>query len=946
MPGNMIEIKALQLAGGISKQPAHERFPGQVADASNANFSLIDGVSKRPGSIFIKKITGLTTGNAYRLHVINRDASEKYLVLYANAVLRVFHIDGTEATVNGLNVQSLTPDPATYYSTNTPTPDQYRLASVADYTIIANTTVALGVTTTPNFAVTGEWSNYNAMTSHTPTSLPGSTSINLAGDNTYHRTNKDSPDAPAGYYEYSVSGNTFPTIQFSPITDSAGGKPSNWADGTLRGFGIRFEKRQDTFTNATWNHTTLVLTKAGNWSGFVLQSGDQAYISGGTGVVAGWYTVVSKTANTLTLNRDITSAGTNPTDVAGGGIGQAYRVSFNGTGGTLPSMQDVAFFIQGKLQAAGAEDALVEWVDAADGTNTGYFVITGPWRGSGAKISTNNTLNVGGVSTVGTNPFSIGTTSDETAAGKSFNPTTVVRVDGGGSGPRTLPVDQRWTRVAAPGDADGQIDATKAPIQLVRTVIGPPATFTYDFVLWKNRTSGSDITNPSPAPFKRGLKISDIGFFRQRFWFLSGEHALGSAASDLFRFYLDDALNLVDSDPIDITLSSDRVTITDFFTPVRDTVLVTTKSGQQYAMGSPDVLSPSSASFTRATTLQTLDCRPVVLDPTVYMPVAQGGKSGLREAYFVDQSVPTDAADVSSHVSGTASDAGLLPADVYTLAPHANSRMVFLLPAVRSGYTSSNGNVLYVSKAFWSGPRKEQSAWTKWTFDASYRIVDIAVIDDYLYMLIESQSQFVIEKVPIYEPAVGNYPYSLHIDRQMELTGTYNGGTGLTTWTLPTSLSDTTINSIVLRTGSTVTVLAAAGTTVTATGDYHSSAATLGRSYSMSITLSEPYPADYQAKVDYQRTPEPGLKMLARKVATVHALSGSYSVACDHEHHTSTFTFTPPNSALTQASGHYTAWAMADMSRDTIRITSSAVTPTTIAGLVFHGDWSVRTYGP
>lgn len=1074
-----MDISSLQLAQGISKQPAHIRFRGQVADASNAVFNLADGASKRPGSVFVAVLpadnpsggTDFVAGGVYRLHPINRDASEKYLMVYANGVLRCFSTAGVEARVAGASGDT-SGTAATYYASNVPTTNQLRFVTIADYTIVANTTVALGVTTTPTFTTTADWETYERMTSHTPTSLisqvyraitgitvasPGvitsvahglttgdqvtisgtncfpplegvytvtvlsvdtfHVGVNIAtvgtrgsfststgvpsgtGDLTYHKTNKDSAAQPAGYYLYSVNSNFFPTIQF-PVVSTV---PADWASSTFRGFRIRFEKRQSAFTGASYSAATNILTKTNAWSGYAHQAGDDIYIGTGTGVTAGWYRILRKIDNSNLLLLTDPAAGT-PSDLAGSGIGQEYEVAFPGTGGTLPTMHDVAYFIQQKLQAAGCQDGLVEWTDT--GTGAGYFTITGPWRGSGSKV-TSVTANPS-APTAGTTDLSL----------TSFSPTGATRVDGAGSGPRTLPVDQRWTRVAAPGDRDGSIDTTKAPFKVVRanpaytvtgggaaiavgnppvitkaahglvngqritfsgttstptftgpyivasvttntftiavdsdsggpalpnvTVLGTgnyvaPAYFTYDVIPWKNRTSGSDVSNPSPSPFNNGVKVSDIGFHRQRFAMLAGETVMLSAAGDLFRFYLDDASNLVDSDPIVAPLSGDRVTIGEFLTPVRDTVLTTTFAGTHFALGAPDALTPSTVSFARAFALQTAHIRPYVLDPTVYIAATANGKSQLREALFFEDAVPSDTADISAHVAGSAGDAGLLPASPQTICAHSTTRQVFVL--------APSTNKVYVYKSMWSGNRKDQSAWSVWEFGttSNTRIIDIAVIDDDLYVFSETllpSSQFVLEKVPLFQPALGSYPFNIHLDRQITgVTGVRSGTPGnyTTTWTLPGGIVDSSLNWAVTTAGVTLPLTSAGGgTTVTTPGDYSGSTVTLGRAYSFSLTLSEPFirKPDGDAIID---------KVLAQRCIIIrHITSGSYTVTNTPAVGTAvTYTLSPPSGTLTD-SGQRMALAGGDMSKWTITISSSAATPTTICGLAHIGDWGLR----
>ncbi len=84
MPKNdELVIRISGLSGGISKQPAHIRHPTQVEAAVNAIFSVIDGMSKRPGTIFVAEVDDMTsTGYDLRIHVITRDNDEQYLVVF------------------------------------------------------------------------------------------------------------------------------------------------------------------------------------------------------------------------------------------------------------------------------------------------------------------------------------------------------------------------------------------------------------------------------------------------------------------------------------------------------------------------------------------------------------------------------------------------------------------------------------------------------------------------------------------------------------------------------------------------------------------------------------------------------------------------------------------------------------------------------------------------
>lgn len=103
---------------------------------------------------------------------------------------------------------------------------------------------------------------------------------------------------------------------------------------------------------------------------------------------------------------------------------------------------------------------------------------------------------------------------------------------------------------------------------------------------------------------------------------------------------------------------------------------------------------------------------------------------------------------------------------------------------------------------------------------------------------------------------MANWYDVINLDRRFVLTGVFSGGT--TTWTLPGSVVDTTLDTVVLGTGfgtsagDIVTVTSAGGTpsTYTATGSYGGAAAVLGRAYTTSIELSKPYVMDRAGVAD------------------------------------------------------------------------------------------------
>lgn len=117
---------------GISKQPPSVRFPGQVEDAENADFSVeTGGFSTRLGLRLKKKISSMSTGSNRRLHVINRDKSEKYRMVLSSGGARIWDASYNEVTVHidAGNTTWLTADP-----------DDFTLMTAIDYTFISKKT--------------------------------------------------------------------------------------------------------------------------------------------------------------------------------------------------------------------------------------------------------------------------------------------------------------------------------------------------------------------------------------------------------------------------------------------------------------------------------------------------------------------------------------------------------------------------------------------------------------------------------------------------------------------------------------------------------------------------------------------------------------------------------------------------------------------------------------
>jgi hypothetical protein len=117
------------LNNGISRQPAILRSQDQTEDEVNTWGQIATGVSRRPPTRLVKSLGVQNFDNAM-VHHINRDVSERYIVIVKQGSIRVFDEEtGAEQVVNA-------PGGFGYL-------DQvgvaYRAVTVADYTFIVNT---------------------------------------------------------------------------------------------------------------------------------------------------------------------------------------------------------------------------------------------------------------------------------------------------------------------------------------------------------------------------------------------------------------------------------------------------------------------------------------------------------------------------------------------------------------------------------------------------------------------------------------------------------------------------------------------------------------------------------------------------------------------------------------------------------------------------------------
>jgi hypothetical protein len=114
-----------QLFNGVSRQPPILRSIDQTESELNSWAMASAGVGKRPPTEVVAKLTDGVGANPF-IHIINRDTSERYVVVIDGGTIKVIGFDGVARTVN-------TPGGTGYLAGN-----DLSAVTVADYTFIVN----------------------------------------------------------------------------------------------------------------------------------------------------------------------------------------------------------------------------------------------------------------------------------------------------------------------------------------------------------------------------------------------------------------------------------------------------------------------------------------------------------------------------------------------------------------------------------------------------------------------------------------------------------------------------------------------------------------------------------------------------------------------------------------------------------------------------------------
>tara|TARA_B100000965_G_scaffold60092_1_gene46097 strand:+ start:1220 stop:3721 length:2502 start_codon:yes stop_codon:yes gene_type:complete len=406
-----------------------------------------------------------------------------------------------------------------------------------------------------------------------------------------------------------------------------------------------------------------------------------------------------------------------------------------------------------------------------------------------------------------------------------------------------------WSETVKPGDKY-KIDKDLMPHLLIRLpngtfYFGPANGTTQNTVVvptWGERISGDTTTAPDPSFI--GYPINDIFIYKNRLGFLADENVILSRVRSFFDFFPETVTAVLDTDPIDVVASNNRVSVLKYAVPYQDELILFSSQYQFRFNAAETVLTPATAQITVLTQFEIdTNVRPQLAGGGIIFTQANGDFSQFREFSVrgAGTALTADAQDLSGYVSA------FVPSSIHKVTVNDTSNALFAV-SNKTGFKDRIYVYKYFVRSTGNSVERAQSSWSYWDFAGADEILQILCVRETLFCLVRYGTKIYLEKIPAQdrspEPPAGS-PYPLLLDRRVSTetetptamrvaNGTYNANTQTTTWTLPYAAEATTQAWSGFSSTSTGGVLLStitSGTTMVANGDWRNKPIYFGEAY-------------------------------------------------------------------------------------------------------------------
>ena len=311
-----------------------------------------------------------------------------------------------------------------------------------------------------------------------------------------------------------------------------------------------------------------------------------------------------------------------------------------------------------------------------------------------------------------------------------------------------------WYECVKPGLAN-ILNSSSMPHQ-IRKIGGKSNTeFLVQPINWADREVGDDFTNPIPrfvgtarptmdSNGNLSIEEDDVDlryinnmiFYRSRLCFLCNEaivmtQPISNIRNEQFNFWKKTATTLVDTDPIDLVVTSKNPAIL-YNSIITNSGLLLFSPNYQFLLSTnQDVLSPKTAEINEISSYRYNErTKPISMGTTVAFLSNAGVHSRLFEMTNIGRDQQAEVLEQSKII------ADLIPNELNLLTHSKENQVV-----IAGSYLD---NELFVYRYFNDGVQRKQAAWVRW--ELTGRLVYQSIIDDVLFLAVENN--FDQEDVP------------------------------------------------------------------------------------------------------------------------------------------------------------------------------------------------------
>ena len=800
-----------QYSAGISEQPDHLKFPGQVTDVINAIPDVTKGLFKRPGSkrIGTDALSSVQSGGSW-FHYFRDETEGSYIgQVAADGQVRVWRCtDGqlmtTSYTHDGVNHQTTVQN---YLATSEP--ENLQFLTINDTTFVnsrdttnANTLVGTTGTTdaTPDahFAFiellrteNGRQYGLNFYNDATVQTLTRATRIKISSDNLDETDG--SGDCPGiGTEVFSVDSGSKTNLIFRLNTLGQQGVSPNYSASQNGPGGNNYR--------CSYNREVVLLHGGEGWT-----TGDTTTVT-----MEGFnYTIRVEDHETTSVNANLKLVRPEPT----------------------PFDADTAVTADTILAGMKTE------IDTISGLSAKII-------GTGIYISSANNFNV---TVVEEDLMRVmqSSVNDVTNLPNQCKDGYIVKISNSRmaeeddyylrfDGENNRDGSGSWSECAKPGIAKS---LTNMPLVIQRTAT---TTFTVRPFTYRDRDVGDDTTNPMPSFV--GGRINKVLFFRNRLALLSGENVVLCRPGTLGipDFFVESALTVGAADPIDISAAS--MFPSELFDGIEiNTGLLVFSTNQQFLLSSDDtVLNPDTAKLRSVSTFNyNKDIPPISLGTTVAYVDNSNKFSRFNEMANTRREGEPNVVEVSKIVPT------LLPKDIDLLTNSRENAIILL--------GKTNSDTVFGYKYLNVGEKRQQAAWFKWKLNNP--LIYHFIIDDEYFFL---DSDYYLQSIKLIQadndPSItqDDVDFLLHVDNHTTVSGgSFNSTTNITTFTGVSWLNTVTTPNhdlVVIDTNTSASRVGryakatVSGTSFTLPGNWSGVTLTIGYIYPYQVKFPRFYP--------------------------------------------------------------------------------------------------------